>query len=88
MIVERKITLKQNKIGPLKIKNYKFKRGENFKNLGVMLNEDNSHPVLFKERMKNANKSYFLLQNFFNDNPPSQKKNHTKERNNRQNIHV
>jgi hypothetical protein len=39
MIVERKNSLKQNKIGHLKIKNYKFERVENFKYLGVILNE-------------------------------------------------
>jgi hypothetical protein len=31
MIVERKNSLKQNKIGHLKIKNYKFERIESFK---------------------------------------------------------
>jgi hypothetical protein len=39
MIVERKNSLKQNKIGHLKIKNNKFERVENFKYLGVILNE-------------------------------------------------
>jgi len=43
MIVERKNSLKQNKIGHLKIKNYKFERVENFKYLGVILNEDNNN---------------------------------------------
>jgi len=43
MIVERKNSLKKNKIGHLKIKNYKFKRVENFKYLGVILNEDNNN---------------------------------------------
>ena len=33
MIVERKNSLKQNKIGHLKMKNYKFERAENFKYL-------------------------------------------------------
>jgi hypothetical protein len=33
MIVERKNTLKQNKIGHLKVKYYKFERAENFKYL-------------------------------------------------------
>jgi hypothetical protein len=33
MTVERKNSLKQNKIGHLKIKNYKFERAENFKYL-------------------------------------------------------
>jgi len=39
MIVERKNNLKKNKIGHLKIKNYKFERFEDFKYLGVILNE-------------------------------------------------
>jgi len=36
MIVKRKNSLKKNKIGHLKIKNYKFERVENYKYLGVM----------------------------------------------------
>jgi hypothetical protein len=43
MIVERKNILKKNKIRHLKIKNYKFERVENFKYLGVILNEDNNN---------------------------------------------
>jgi hypothetical protein len=43
MIVERKKSLKQNKIGHLKIKNYKFERAASLKYLGVILNEDNNH---------------------------------------------
>jgi hypothetical protein len=43
MIVERKNGLKKNKILDLKIKNYKFERVQNFKYLGVTLNEDNSN---------------------------------------------
>ena len=42
MIVERKNSLKQNKIGHMKIKNYKLERDENFKYLGVILNEDDN----------------------------------------------
>ena len=62
VIVERKNSLKKNKIGHLKIKNYKFERGENFKYLGVILNEDNNHQIDFlQERIKNANKTYFML---------------------------
>ena len=38
MIVERKKSLKKNKIGHLKIKNYKSERVESFKYLGVILN--------------------------------------------------
>jgi hypothetical protein len=43
MIVERKNSLKKNKIGNLKIKKYKFERAENFKYLGEILNEDNNN---------------------------------------------
>jgi uncharacterized 2Fe-2S/4Fe-4S cluster protein (DUF4445 family) len=42
-IVGRKNALKQNNIRHLKVKNYKFERVENFKYLGVTLNEDNNH---------------------------------------------
>jgi len=42
MILERRNSLKQIKLGHLKIKNYKFERAENFKYLGVILNEDNN----------------------------------------------
>ena len=40
--MEIKNSLKQIKLGHLKIKNYKFERAENFKYLGVILNEDNN----------------------------------------------
>jgi len=58
MIVERKNSLKQNKIRHLKIKNYKFERGENFKYLGVVLHEGNNHQIHLQERIKNINKTY------------------------------
>ena len=45
MIVERKNSLNKNKIGHLKIKNYKFGRVENFKHLGVKLHEDNNNQI-------------------------------------------
>ena len=38
-------SLKKNKIGHLKIKNYKFERVENFKHLGVILNEGNNNQI-------------------------------------------
>jgi hypothetical protein len=63
MTVERKKTLKQ-KLGHLKIKNYKFERVENFKYLGVILHEDNNHQIHLQESIKNANETYFLLQIF------------------------
>ena len=37
--------LNKNKIGHLKIKNYKLERVENFKYLGVTLNEDNNNQI-------------------------------------------
>jgi hypothetical protein len=64
MIVERKNTLQQNKMRHLKIKNYKFETAENFKYLCVILNEDNNHQTHLQERIKNASKTYFMLQNF------------------------
>jgi len=73
MIVERKNSLKKNKIGHLKIKNYKVKRVENFKYLGVILNEDNSNQIDLQERIKNANKTYFMLQKFFKNKNISKK---------------
>jgi hypothetical protein len=65
MIVERKNSLKKNKIGYLKIKNQKFERVENFKCLGITLNEDNNNQIDLQEIIKNANKTYFMLQIFF-----------------------
>jgi len=61
MIVERKNSLKKNKIGHLKIKNYKFEREENFKYLEVILNGDNNTQINLQERIKNANETYFML---------------------------
>jgi len=49
----------------LKIKCYKFESVENFKYLGVILSEDNNHQIDLQERIKDANKSYFMLQKFF-----------------------
>jgi len=49
----------------LKIKNYKFERVEDFKYLGVTLNEDNKNQTDLQERIKNANQTYFMLQQFF-----------------------
>jgi len=64
MIVERKNSLKKNKTGHLEIKNYKFERVENFKHLGVTLNEDNNNQIDMQEKIKNANNTYFVLQKF------------------------
>jgi hypothetical protein len=59
-----KNTLKQNKIGHLKIWSYKFERAENFKYLVVKHNEDNNQQTDLQKRVKNANKTYCVLQNF------------------------
>ena len=37
---------------------------EDFKYLGVILNEDKNNQIDLKERIKNANKTYFRLQFF------------------------
>ena len=58
-------SLKKNKMGHWKVKNYKFESVENFKYLGVILNEDNNNQIDLQERIKNANKTYFKLQKFF-----------------------
>ena len=73
MLVERKNSLKKNKIGHLKIKYYKFERVESFKYLGVILNEDNNNHTDLKDRIKNANKTYFMLQKFFKNKNISKK---------------
>jgi len=57
----------------LKIKNYKSERVENFKYLGVILNEDNNHQIDLQERIKIANKTYFMLQKFFKNKNVSEK---------------
>ena len=73
MIVEGKDSLKKNKIGHLKIKNCKFERVENFKYLGVIPNEENNNQIDSQERIKNANKTYFMLQKFFKNKNISKK---------------
>ena len=56
---------KQNKMRHLTIKSYKFERVENFRYLGVIVNEDNNHQIDLQERIKNAKRSYFMLQKLF-----------------------
>jgi len=46
---------------------------ENFKYLGVILNEDNNNQIDFQERIKNANKIYFMLQFFLKNKNVSKK---------------
>jgi hypothetical protein len=82
MIVERKNSLKQNKIGHLKIKNYKFERVENFKYLGVILNEITITKETCK-KTKNANKHISCYKKHIKET-----KMKNKEHNNRQNINI
>jgi len=37
---------------------------ENFKYLGDILNEDNNNQIDLQERIKNGNKTYFVMQKF------------------------
>ena len=46
---------------------------ENFKYLGVILNEDNNNQIDLQVRIKNANKTYFMLQKFFKNKNISKK---------------
>jgi len=64
MIVERKNSLKKNKIGHLKIKNLKFERVENFKYSGVVRNEDNNNQIDLQERIKLLTKHILWYKNF------------------------
>jgi len=64
VIVERKNSLKKNKIGHLKIKNYKFERVENFKYLGVLLNKDNNNQIDQKKEEKMLTKHILCYKNF------------------------
>jgi hypothetical protein len=45
MTVEENNSFKKNEIKYQKIKNYKFERVENFKYLGVILNEDDNKQI-------------------------------------------
>jgi len=46
---------------------------ENFKYLGVMFNEDNNNQIDLQVRIKNANKTYFMLQKVFKTTAISKK---------------
>jgi len=46
---------------------------ENFKYFGVILNEDNNNQIGLQERIKNANKIYFMLQKLFKNKNISKK---------------
>jgi len=64
MILERKNSLKNNKIGHLRIKNYKSEREEYLKYLGVTHNEDNSNQIDLQERIKMLTKHILCYKNF------------------------
>jgi hypothetical protein len=61
---------------------------ENFKYLGVILNEDNNNQIDLQERITNANNAYFMLQKFFKNKGMKENKIETKEHNNRQNVNI
>jgi len=65
VIVEWKNSSNQKKLGQLTIKNCIFERVENFKYLCVIFNADNNHQIDLQERINRANKTYFMLQIFF-----------------------
>jgi len=46
---------------------------ENFKYLGIILNEGNNNQTDLQEEMKNANKTYFMLQKFLKNKNISKK---------------
>jgi len=46
---------------------------ENFKYLGVILTEDNNNQIYLQEMIKNASKTYLMLQNFFKNKNISKK---------------
>jgi len=46
---------------------------ENFKYLGIILNEDNNNQTELQERIKNVKKTYFKLQTFFKNKNISKK---------------
>jgi hypothetical protein len=88
MIVERKNSLKKSKIGHLKIIKYKFERVENFKYLGVILNEDNNNQIDLQEIIKNGNNTYFMLQKFFKNKNVSKKLKLRLKEHNKKNINI
>jgi len=44
---------------------YFFGYLENFKCVGVLLSDSNNHQIDLQKRIKNVNKTFFMLQNFF-----------------------
>jgi len=64
MIMEWKNSSKQNRTKHLTIKNYTFERVENFKYLGVILEEDNKHQKIYKKELKMLTKHNLCYKNF------------------------
>ena len=60
-------------MGHLKIKNTNLKEWKILNILGVILNDDNNNQIDLQERIKNANKKYFVLQKFFKNKTISKK---------------
>jgi len=61
---------------------------KNFKYLGVIINEDKNKQIDLQERIRNANKTYFVLQNVFKNKNIKESKTESKEHNNRQNVNI
>ena len=59
-----------------------------FKYLGVIINEDKNKQIDLQERIRNANKTYFVLQNVFKNKNIKESKTESKEHNNRQNVNI
>ena len=59
---------------------------ENFIYLEVILNEDKNNQIDLQERIKNVNKTYFMLQKFFKNKNIKKTKTETKEHNNRKTL--
>jgi len=80
--VERKDSIKRNKIGHLEIKKYKFERVENFKYLGVILNEDNSNEDNNNEDNNNEDNNNEDNNNEDNNNEDNNNEDNNNEDNN------
>ena len=89
MIMERKNSSKQNKIGQITIKIIHLKELEILNIYVLLLNKDNKHQIAVQERIKTRNKTYFMLQKNFQKQKIIQKtKIKIKEYNNRQNFNI
>jgi len=73
MVMSRQVTQKNN----IKINGYSFERVEEFKYLGVNINEKNNMHNEIKLKMSTANRSYYAMKEMFSSNLLSRR---TKER--------